>query len=200
MMAEQYYETPRDVTVSGVNVQLTFARLTHKDKSDLRNFFQKYSLDPDTSNLEGIDLPAGGIEQLFIRRGLEKMVVGTRTVQLDAGNPVSSFPNEIGMGDDPDDVDLYEEVLKTGVDRNRWAGTRFPFNMVFGQYLAAVNNDKEQDERAAEKKADEEGKKLPKKDPNTPTDGTGDDPLGTQEDSSTVKVLSGSDILGKQED
>jgi hypothetical protein len=199
IMAEQYYESPRNVLVGGVNVEITFARLTHKDKSDLRNFFQKYSLDPDTSNLEGIDLPAGGIEQLFIRRGLESMKVGTRTIQLDASNPVNSFPNEIGMGDDPEDVDLYEEVLKTGIDRNRWAGTRFPFNMVFGQYLAAVNFDKENDEKAAEKKADEEGRRLPNKDPNKPEDGdAGNDPLGTQADSSTVKVLSGSDIVGSQ--
>lgn len=195
-MSEQYYESPRNVLIGGVNVKITFARLDHKDKSDLRNFFQKYSLDPDTSNLEGIDLPAGGIEQLFIRRGLEALEVGTRSINLDAGNPVKSFPPELGMGDDPDEKDLYEEVLKTGVDKNRWTATRFPFNMVFGQYLAAVNSDKSDDEKDAADKAEVEGKKTPPKDPNTPENGVGDDPLDTQEDTSTVKVLSGSDIAG----
>jgi hypothetical protein len=199
-MAEQYYESPRNITVGGVNVEITFGRLNMKDKSDIKNFFQKYSLGQDEGNLEGIDLPAGGIEQLFIRRGLQGLRVGNRNIPLDTGsNLLASIP-DVGMGDDPDDVDLYDELLKTGVDKNRWIAVRFPFNMVFAQYLQQINNDKAENEKSAQEKAEEEGRNIPKGDPNTPANGVGEDPLDTQEDTSSVTVLSGSDILGKQQD
>jgi hypothetical protein len=199
-MAEQYYESPRNITVGGVNVEITFGRLNMKDKSDIKNFFQKYSLGADEGNLEGIDLPAGGIEQLFIRRGLQSLRIGNRNIPLDTGsNLLASIP-DIGMGDDPDDVDLYTELLKTGVDKNRWIAVRFPFEMVFAQYLAAINADKAENEKKAQEKAEEEGRSVPPADPNTPSNGVGDDPLDTQEDTSSVTVLSGSDILGRQQD
>jgi hypothetical protein len=129
---------------------------------------------------------------------LQSLRVGNRNIALDTGaNLLASIP-DVGMGDEPDDVDLYEELLKTGVDKNRWIAVRFPFNMVFAQYLASINADKQEAEKSAQDKAEEEGKNIPTADKHTPADGVGEDPLATQEDTSSATVLSGSDILGKQ--
>lgn len=191
-MAEQYYESPRNLTVEGQNVEITFNRMTPKDQSDLRNFFQKYSLGEE-GELEGIDLPSGGIEQLFIKRGLSGLKIGTREVRLNPSNPVESFPNDIGMGDDEDGIMLYTEVLKTGVDKNRWAAHRFPYQMVFAQYLGMVNDEKAEKEEAEYQAAQEEGRKAPEPDAR-PENGTGSDPLPA-EDTSQPTALNGSDIV-----
>lgn len=189
-MAEQYYESPRTLMIEGQHVEITFARLSHKDKSDLRNFFQKYSLGTE-GELEGIDLPAGGIEQLMIRRGLEKLVVGTKTITLDASNPVSSFP-DLGMGDVEGELDLYDEVIKTGVDKNRFLGRKYPFNMVFAQYLGQVEADKEKAETAAAEKAADEGRKVEAPDERD-EESVSADPL-PQTPTSAPSLLSGSDM------
>jgi hypothetical protein len=46
-MAEQYYANPR-LPIGNRNVQVKYAAVS-QDKSDLRNYFQNYSLDPDTA-------------------------------------------------------------------------------------------------------------------------------------------------------
>lgn len=189
---EHYYGSPRKLTIEGRAVEITFNRMTPKDQSDLRNFFQKYSLGEE-GELEGIDLPAGGIEQLMIRRGLRGIKVNGINIELDSANPVNSFPSDWGMGDDVDGLSLYEEVIKTGVDKNRWLARRYPFNMVFAQYLARVDVDKSNDEAEKRKKAEEGLKNAPEPDVH-PDDGVGEDPLDTQGDTSTPSALSGSDL------
>lgn len=190
-MAEQYYSDPRHFPIGNRNVEVEVRRLSHRDKSDLRNYFQNYSLDPDTAMVEGFELPAGGIEQLVIRRALVNLTIGTNKLNFSTGNPVDAFP-DIGMGDEEDDVDLYEEVLKTITDKNRWMARRQPFAMVFAQYLNAVNDDKAEAEKAVREKAEEKGQDAPAED-NIPADGVGDDPLD-QRDMPTTTRLSGSDL------
>ena len=190
-MAEQYFSDPRNFPIGNRNVEVTVRRLSHRDKSDLRNFFQNYSLDPDTAMVEGFELPAGGIEQLVIRRALVSLTIGTNKLNFSTGNPVDSFP-DIGMGDEEDDVDLYEEVLKTITDKNRWMARRQPFAMVFAQYLNAVMDDKAAAEAKMREKAEEKGVNTPQED-NIPADGVGDDPLAP-EDTPTTTRLSGSDL------
>jgi hypothetical protein len=195
---EQYYGDPRNFEIKdkGVNknVEVTVSRLNHRDKSDLRNYFQNYSLDPDIGVVEGIELPAGGIEQLVIRRSLQKLVIGTQTIQIQGTNPLEAIP-DIGMGDEEEDVDIYEELLKTIVDKNRWLARRPPFAMVFAQYLAAVLDEKYESELATQKKAEDEGRNAPEPDA-VPDDGVGPDPLD-EGDTSTPTRLSGSELATK---
>lgn len=190
-MAEQYYADPRNFSIGNRNVEVEVRRMSHRDKSDLRNYFQNYSLDPDTAMVEGFELPAGGIEQLVIRRALVSLTIGTNKLNFSTGNPVDAFP-DIGMGDDEDDVDLYEEVLKTITDKNRWLARRQPFAMVFAQYLNAVNDDKAEVEQELRDKAEEKGQDAPAGD-NIPEDGVGEDPLDTK-DTPTITRLRGSDL------
>jgi len=174
-MAEQFYKSPRTFPIGNRTIAVTVDRLSHRDKSDLRNYFQDYALDPDLGMVEGLSLPAGGIEQLVMRRSLKKLEVGTTTIQFTSANPIDDFP-DIGMGDDDGDVELDKEVIKTIVDKNRWLGRTSPFNMVFAQYLALVNADKQEYEEKVKEKAEAEGKRVPEQD-DVPKDGVGDNPL-----------------------
>jgi hypothetical protein len=194
-MAEQYYGDPRNFEIkdNGIrkNVEVKVDRMNNRDKSDLRSYFQNYSLDPDTAMVEGFELPAGAIEQLVIRRAVRGITVGTNKLNFATGNPVDAL-GDLAMGDEEDDVDIYEEILKTITDKNRWLARRQPFMMVFAQYLSAVFEDKSENERALADKAEAKGMDAPTPDV-VPEDGVGDDPLDT-EDSSTPTRLSGSDL------
>lgn len=138
---ESFYPSPRRLDIGGIPVEIEVARLSHAVKRDLRNYFSKYGLDRDTGAFEDVDIPAGIIEDLVIRRGLKKLVISGDEVKFSGPSPVDSFPDDVGMGDGEDDVDLYEEVLKTIVDRNRWLARRYPFGLVFAQYLSLVQED-----------------------------------------------------------
>src|SRR5215213_4659419 len=112
-MAEQYFGDPRNFEIvdDGIrkNVEVTVARMNNRDKSDLRNYFQNYSLDPETAMVEGFELPAGGIEQLVLRRAITSITIGTNKLNFATGNPVDAL-GDIAMGDEDDDVDIYEEL------------------------------------------------------------------------------------------
>jgi hypothetical protein len=196
-MAEQYYGDPRnfDIVDQGIkkNVEVKVSRMNNRDKSDLRSYFQNYSLDPDTAMVEGFELPAGAIEQLVIRRAVSGITIGTNKLNFTTGNPVDAL-GDVAMGDEEEDVDIYEEILKTIVDRNRWLARRQPFAMVFAQYLSAVLDDKSDAEEEIAEKAKEKGMDAPAKD-EKPEDGVGDDPLDTK-DSPGPTRLSGSDLAG----
>ena len=196
-MAEQYYDDPRNFEIvdAGIrkNVEVKADRMNNRDKSDLRSYFQNYSLDPDTAMVEGFELPAGAIEQLVIRRAVRSITIGNNKLNFATGNPVDAL-GDVAMGDEEEDVDIYEEILKTITDKNRWLARRQPFAMVFAQYLNLVMEDKAEAQKALEDKAREKGVNPPKSD-DIPSDGVGDDPLDT-EDTSTPMRLSGSELAG----
>lgn len=154
-------------------------------KRDLRNYFSNYSLERETGMFEGVDIPAGAIEDIVVRRGLKSMKVGNEEIQFTSNSPIDDYP-DIGMGDEEDDVDLYEEVLKTIVDKNRFLARQYPFNLVFAQYLALVNMEKKEKEEKVEKgggqKADEQ------------TTEVGEDPTPSPEDTPTARRISGSEL------
>lgn len=159
---EAAYTNPRNLTIDNTNVEIEVARLNHAAKRDLRNYFSKYGLDRDTGAFEDVDIPAGVIEDLVIRRALKKLVIGTQQIRFDGASPVDSFP-DFAMGDEEDEPDLYEEVLKTIVDRNRWLARRYPFGLVFAQYLALVQQDEEKDEKGNKEMDPTEEKKGKKR-------------------------------------
>lgn len=196
-MAEQYYGDPRNFEIKdqGIkkNVEVQAARMNNRDKSDLRSYFQNYSLDPDTAMVEGFELPAGAIEQLVIRRAIRSITIGNDKLNFTTGNPVDAL-GDVAMGDEEEDVDIYEELLKTITDKNRWLARRQPFAMVFAQYLSAVLDDKAAAEKAVRDKAEEKGMNPPPED-EKPDDGVGDDPLDTKDTPGPTR-LSGSELAG----
>lgn len=186
-MAERYFNDPRTFQIGNSGIQITARRLSHAVKRDLRNFFSNYALERETGMFEGIEIPAGAIEDLVVRRGLEDLKVAGTSVQFNSPSPIDDFP-DIGMGDDDDSIDLYEEVIKTIVDKNRFLARIYPFNMVFAQYLAMVNRDKRKYEESI---AEETGAEVDKVDRE---DEVGPNPTPSPEDTSTVQRISGSDI------
>ena len=190
-MAEQYYNSPRSFDIGNIAVVLEANRLKQAVKRDLRNYFSNYSLERETGMFEGVDIPAGAIEDIVVRRGLKLMKVGGEEIKFESNSPIDDYP-DIGMGDEEDDIDLYEEVLKTIVDKNRFLARQYPFNLVFAQYLALVNADKKDYEEKIEKaggaKADEQ------KDVSE----VGPDPTPSPEGTSTVQRISGSELSKAQ--
>lgn len=186
-MAERFYSNPRPLQIGNQKVEIKVKRLSHAVKRDLRNFFSNYALERETGMFEGIEIPAGAIEDLVIRRGLDELVVGTQIVQFNSPSPVDDFP-DIGMGDEEDSIDLYEEVIKTIVDSNRFLSRIYPFNMVFGQYMAQVNRDKQKYEKEQAEKTGSQPDRVDQENV------VGPNPTPSQEDTPTVMQLSGSDI------
>jgi hypothetical protein len=186
-MAERYYSNPRPLQIGNKGVEITVRRLSHAVKRDLRNFFSNYALERETGMFEGIEIPAGAIEDLVVRRGLETLSVGGQQVQFNSPSPVDDFP-DIGMGDEEDSIDLYEEVIKTIVDSNRFLSRIYPFNMVFAQYMAQVNRDKRKFE---EDQAEKTGAKADKTDRE---DQVGPNPTPSEPATSTATRISGSEI------
>lgn len=159
-MANSFYSNPRNIVIEGNNVEITVKEAPHALKRDMRNHFNKFGLGQESGMLEDIEIPAGLIEDLAVRRSLAKMVVGTTEVNLNEGpSPINAFPN-IGMGDEDDEYDLYEEVLKTIVDKNRFLAHKYPFNMVFMQYLSLIR----QEEKEAKEVDAEDPTKLESED------------------------------------
>lgn len=186
-MAEKYYTSPRTFQIGNVGIEITPRRLTHAIKRDLRNYFSNYALERETGMFEGIEIPAGAIEDTVVRRGLEDLKVSGTSVQFNSPSPIDDFP-DVGMGDEDDDIDLYEEVIKTIVDSNRFLARIYPFNMVFAQYLAAVNRDKRKYE---ESQAEITGAPVDKVDRE---DEVGPNPTTSPTDMSSAMQISGSDI------
>jgi hypothetical protein len=197
-MAERYYKNPRELQIANTGIEVKVRRLSHGVKRDLRNFFSNYSLERETGMFEGIEIPTGAIEDLVVRRAIEDIKVSGNSIQFNSPSPIDDLP-DIGMGDEEGSVDLYEEIIKTVVDSNRFLARLYPFNMVFAQYLALVNAEKRQYE---EDKAKETGAKP---DVNQRGDEVGPNPTEseqaqeqTEADSPTVKRLSGSEITATQ--
>ncbi len=188
-MAEQYYGDPRQIQFGNIMVELHTRKLNHGTKRDLRNFFNKYGLDRETGEFEDVDIHAGAIESLVVRRAVKDMIVGGNKVQFTSPQPEDDYPPDIGMGNDPDEKDLYSEVLKTIVDKNRFLAYLYPFNMVFAQYLMLVNMEKQE----AEKKRESEG--GPKADEYDTDSGVGPDPTESPEDTSSVTRMSGTELI-----
>lgn len=190
-MAETYYNNPRKLNINGVEVVIETNRLKHGIKRDLRNYFSNYSLDRETGMFEGVDIPTGAIESIVVRRGLSRLWHAGNEVQLTSADPIDDYP-EIGMGDEEGDTDLYEEILKTIVDKNRFLARSYPFSMVFAQYLAMVNQDKTNYEK---KRLEATGKELDNPvNASDKKDDVGLNPTESQEDTSTVKRISSSEL------
>lgn len=186
-MAEHYYPNPRKLTIGNTTVEIKVKRGTHALKRDLKNFFSNYALERETGMFEGIDIPAGSIESLAIRRCLESMTVAGQRVQFNSADPIDDFP-EIGLGDEEEEPDLLLEVNKTVVDFNRFLAQTYPFNMVFGQYLALVNRDKRKYEEEQGEKTDAKADTIDTKEQ------VAENPTVSEPDTSTVTQISGSDI------
>lgn len=197
-MATQNYKHPRNLTIENVNVEIEAGRLKHSIKRDLRNYFGKYGLDRETGMLDDIDIPSGVIEDKVIREGLVRLRIGTEEIRFTGNSPVDSFP-DFAMGDEPGDIDLYEEVLKTLIDKNQFLANQYPFGMVFAQYLSMVENDiQAEKEKAAEEKNEETPK--PEKPASDDDDEVSTNPLSSQEEATyTVERTSGSQLSGQQE-
>lgn len=186
-MAEHYYPNPRNITIGNTSVEIKVKRGTHALKRDLKNFFSNYALERETGMFEGIDIPAGSIESLAIRRCLDSLTVAGQRVQFNSADPIDDFP-EIGLGDEENEPDLLLEVNKTVVDFNRFLAQTYPFNMVFGQYLALVNREKREYE---EKQNEETGAQADTVDNKEQTT---ENPTPSEPDTSTAMQISGSDI------
>jgi hypothetical protein len=186
-MAERYYQSPRPLQIGNKGVEIKVRRLSHAVKRDLRNFFSNYALERETGMFEGIEIPAGAIEDLVVRRGLESLSVGGQEVQFNSASPIDDFP-DIGMGDEDDSIDLYEEVIKTIVDSNRFLSRIYPFNMVFAQYMAQVNREKRKFE---EEQAEKTGGTPDTMDKD---DHVGPNPTPSEQDMPTATRISGSEI------
>lgn len=196
-MATQYYSHPRDITIENTNVRIEVGRLQHSIKRDLRNFFGKYGLDRETGMLDDIDIPAGMIEDMVIRRGLVRLTIGTEEIRFTGNSPVDSFP-DFAMGDLPGEVDLYDEVVKTLVDKNQFLANQYPFGMVFAQYLSMIEME---DQKTKEDAAKEKNEEPPKKEKPASDDDeeVSTNPLSSQdEDTSTPERISGSELSGKK--
>ncbi len=186
-MAEKYYRSPRPLQIGNVGVNIKVRRLSHGVKRDLRNYFSNYALERETGMFEGIDIPAGAIEDLVVRRGLEELEVAGKVVQFNSSSPIDDLP-DLGMGDEEGDIDLLEEILKTIVDSNRFLARKYPFNMVFAQYFGLVQSDKRKYEQKHE---NETGARADR------TDGeheVGPNPTTSQEDTPTVERIGGSSM------
>lgn len=187
-MAERYYADPRNVQFGNVNVEVHVQQLNHGTKRDLRNFFNKYGLDRQTGEFEDIDIHAGAIESLTVRRALVKLVVAGREVQFTSPQPEDDYPPDIGMGNDPEEKDLYTEVLKTVVDKNRFLAYLYPFNLVFAQYLMLINMEKQEEEKKREEAGGAKADEVPK------DDAVGENPTASPEGTSPVTRISGSEL------
>ncbi len=188
-MAESYYQSPRNIQIGNVGASIKVRRLSHAVKRDLRNYFSNYALERETGMFEGIEIPAGHIEDVVMRRGLEELHVGGSLIQFNSPSPVDDFP-DVGMGDEDGDIDLYEEVLKTIVDKNRFLARIYPFSMVFAQYLTLVNRDKSEYEK---KQNEETGAKQDKL---STEEELGKTPTPSEPAMPTVERISGTDISG----
>ncbi len=185
-MAEHYYPNPRTIQIGNVDVVIEVKRGSHALKRDLKNFFSNYALERETGMFEGIDIPAGSIESLAIRRCLKSLTVAGQQVSFNTPDPIDSFP-DIGLGDEEGEPDLLLEVNKSVVDFNRYLAQTYPFNMVFSQYLALVKNDKrEYEEKQAERTGATADTTNDGEDTENPTPSEPDMPIATR--------ISGSDI------
>lgn len=186
---ERFYQNPRPLQIGHDLVKIEVKRGNHGIKRALRDFFQNYSLEQETGTFDGIDIPAGSIESLVVRRTLENVYVNGNLVQFVSNDPIDDLP-DIGMGDEEDDIDLYVEILKTCVDANRYLARKYPYNMVFAQYLAMVNEDKR---RYEEKMNAQTGASIDKVDRE---DAVGPDPTPSPEDTFIGERISGGAITG----
>lgn len=196
-MATHNYKHPRNLVVENTNVEIEAGRLKHSMKRELRNYFGKYGLDRETGMLDDIDIPAGLIEDKVIREGLLRLRIGTDEIRFTGNSPVDSFP-DFAMGDEPGDIDLYEEVLKTIIDKNQFLANQYPFGMVFAQYLSMVENDIEE---AKKKEAEEKNEEYVEKEKPASADDeeVSTDPLTSQDEAtSTPERISGSQLSGGQ--
>ncbi len=197
-MAERFYENPRTLQIGNQVISIKVRRLNHAVKRDLRNFFQNYALERETGMFEGIEIPAGAIEDIVFRRGIEDIKIGGTSIQFNSPSPIEDLP-DIGMGDEEGDINLYEELLKTCVDSNRFLARLYPFNMVFGQYLSLVNMDKrEYEEKQKSQKGEavvDTGDREDRVGPNPgESEQTGDQNGEQAEAMPTVHRIGGSDI------
>lgn len=140
-------EHTTELTISGRAVVITTKSLNHAIKKRMRNYFGKYGIGQETGRFEDIDIPIGGIEGIAINEGLVGMRVGTSEVNFKNVDKVEDFP-AIGMGGEEDELDLYEEVLKAIVNTpgNKFLAVKYPFMMVFAQYLETDEEEEESDE------------------------------------------------------
>lgn len=185
-MAEHYYRNPRKIQIGNTGVEIEVRRGSHALKRDLKNFFSNYALERETGMFEGIDIPAGSIESLAVRRCLKSLTVANQLVQFNSPDPIDDFP-DLGMGDEEGEPDLLLEVLKSVVDFNRYLAQSYPYSMVFGQYLALVKRDKREYE-------EEQAEKTGAKPDTVNEDEDTTNPTPSEPDMSTVTRISGSDI------
>lgn len=177
-MAKNEHTT--ELTIENRAVVITTRPVKHSIKKRMRNYFGKYGIGQETGRFEDIEIPIGGIEGIAIDESLTGLRVGTTDVKFTSPDKVDDFPL-IGMGGEEDEPDLYEEVLKAiiATPGNRFLAVKYPFLMVFGQYLA----EEEAEAQEFDSDEDDEEGKATQTSTNSETEGT-----------SGVTRLSGSEL------
>ena len=127
-MAKTFVE---EFTVENRNVAVEVRRLNHGIKPELKNYFGRYGLDPESGAFDDINIHTGTIESIVFKRAIASLKIGTETVRWQSANPIDDLP-DIGMGDD--DIDLYEEIFKRIILHNKFLVKKAPYVLVFGQY------------------------------------------------------------------
>lgn len=120
--------------IGNTNIELKLRRLSHGIKPQLRNYFGRYGIDQDSGAFDDLTLPIGTIETIVFKNAVAEITVGTEKVRFRSANPVDDLP-DIGMGDEEDEPDLYEEIMKRIVRHNPFLAKKAPFLLVFAQYL-----------------------------------------------------------------
>lgn len=133
--------------VAGKNVRLVFKLIGHGAKREMLDYFGKYGISRESGALSDIDIPIGLLQNIVLRRAIDSLEVGGRPVKFESLYVAEDLPS-IGLGEEDDDVDLYEEILNLIVREpgNRWLGRKYPYMIVFGQFLATEGEEEEEDE------------------------------------------------------
>ncbi len=151
-MAKSFTE---DFPIGKFNVKVEVNRLGHGIKPELKNYFGRYGLDPESGTFDDINIPTGTIESIVFKRAVKSLRIGNDVIKFASANPIDDLPEDVGMGDEEDELDLLEEIFKRIVIHNRFLVRKAPYVLVFAQY-APQEVTEEEDPTPSESEANQE--------------------------------------------